>query len=100
MGLLDLLVVGTLGLMASWPWIATAVSSFVAPRSAASAATSAVGSPIEEWRQTWASTLITLIDDLENGEGHVPDSKAALRLSKELLWEIIGGDGTPPSKAK
>lgn len=100
MGLVDMLVVGAIGLMAGWPWIAMAASRFVAPRSAAPAATSAVGSPIEEWRQTWASTLITLIDEIESGEGHFEDSKAALKLSKELLWEIIGGDGPTPSKAK
>ena len=102
MGLVDILVVVTLGLMAGWPWIASAASRLVAPRSAAPAAVSAGGSPIEAWRQTWASTLIRLIDDIENGEGHfgVEESKAALKLSKELLWEIIGGDGPTPSKGK
>lgn len=100
MGLVDILVIASLGLMAGWPWIASAASRLVAPRSAAPAAVPAVGSPIEEWRQTWASTLITLIDEIENGEGHFEDSKAALKLSKELLWEIIGGDGPTPSKGK
>lgn len=100
MGWLDIGVGLTLALMVGWPWIASAAGRLVAPRSAAPAAVPAGGSPIEEWRQTWASTLISLIDDIEQGEGYFDDSKAALKLSKELLWEIIGGDGPTPSKGK
>lgn len=100
MGLLDWLVIGTLAVMAAWPWVASRFAAFVATRPAASAAKPADGSPIEEWRQAWSSTLISLIDDIEGGEGHFADEKSALKLAKELLWEVIGGDGPTPSKAK
>ena len=100
MGLLDIVVGSAFALMVGWPWIASVAGRLVAPRSAAPAAVPAGGSPTEVWRQTWASTLISLIDEIEQGEGYFEDSKAALMLSKELLWEIIGGDGPTPSKGK
>jgi hypothetical protein len=99
---LDLAVVGVLGLMAAWPFIAGRISwltELVKPRPASPAATPE-GSPIEEWRQAWAFTLIRLIDDIEAGVTHFEDDVAARKLARDLLWEIIGGDGPTPSKGK
>lgn len=102
MSMLDAIVLVVLTSGAGWPlfsrWLASATAS-LKPRPATSAAT-AEGSPIQEWRQAWASTLIRMIDEIEAGHGHFDDPKAALRLSKELLWEVIGGDGPQPSKSK
>ncbi len=102
MGLIDIAVVSALALMAGWPWIASAiaVASPITPRSAAPAVATAEDSHEEGWRQTWVSTLIDLIDQLEAGELPVENEQLALKLSKELLWEIIGGDGPQPSKSK
>ena len=57
------------------------------------------GSQVELWRQKWTTTLITLLDQIEAGQGQFNDKAAAVRLGRELLWEVIGGDG-PPSKGK
>lgn len=97
---LDLLVLLSIGAMAAWPVVFPYVSGLLKPRTAVAAAKPEAGSSIEEWRQSWAHTLIKLIDDIENGEGHFEDEKLALKLAKELLWEIIGGDGPTPSKGK
>jgi hypothetical protein len=104
MGTLDLLVVASLGLMASWPFIANGFSYALAslkPRPASPAADPAGGSSnTEEWRQAWAFTLIRLIDDIEGGKTHFENEAAARKLARDLLWEIIGGDGPTPSKSK
>lgn len=100
MGLLDWAVAAALGAMVVWPWVAPRVAALVTARTAAPAAKPAVGGSIEGWRQSWSSTLISLIDEIESGEAHFEDDKAAVKLAKELLWEVIGGDGSIPSKGK
>lgn len=103
MSSLDLVVIGSIAVAAAWPLLTGAVRRIAAaskPRPAAPPAVSAAGSTTEDWRQAWASTFISLIEEIESGESHFEDDKAALRLAKELLWEVIGGDGQPPSKAK
>lgn len=100
MTLLDVLVICVLVGGAAWPAVSAAVPRIFSPRPAARPAEPAEGSPIEAWRQAWASTIITLIDQIEGGHGHFEDEKVALRLAKELLWEVIGGDGPMPSKSK
>ena len=99
MGMIDYAVIAVLSLAAAWPVLAP-LASRLKPRPAPAAAKPAAGSPIEAWRQAWAATLITLLNEIEAGEGHFEDEKAAIRLAKELLWEIIGGDGPTPSKSK
>jgi hypothetical protein len=50
------------------------------------------------WRQKWSATLITFIESIEDGEGHLEDEAKAARLARELIWEIIGGDGQQAGK--
>lgn len=97
MNQLDLLVLAGIGTAALWPLLKGVVARVRSPRPAAPVTPT---SSVQEWRQAWASTLIRLIDELEGGDGHFPNPDAALRLSKELLWEVIGGDGPQPSKSK
>lgn len=101
MNSLDLLVLLTLGGMAAWPFIASPLLSMIRPRPATPAAPAAEGgSIVEEWRQAWAFTLMRLIDDIETGGSHFEDKVLARKLTRDLLWEVIGGDGPVPSKGK
>jgi hypothetical protein len=52
------------------------------------------------WRQRWAANVIDLIDEIEDGQSELERPDTALRLARELVWEIIGGDGPQPSKSK
>lgn len=63
-------------------------------------ATGPQATSVEAWRQKWTATLITLIDQIEAGGGHFTSKDSAVRLAKELLWEVIGGDGPQPTKPK
>jgi len=42
----------------------------------------------EEWRQKWTATLIDLLADLDKG-----GMQQGATLCRELMWEIIGGEG-------
>lgn len=53
---------------------------------------------LEAWRQKWSATLISFIESIEAGEGHLEDEAKATRLTRELIWEIIGGDGQQAAK--
>lgn len=53
---------------------------------------------LEVWRQKWSATLITFIESIEGGEGILEDEAKATRLARELIWEIIGGDGQQAGK--
>ncbi len=100
---LDLLVILALGSMAAWPFLVNSLvglASRLQPRPAAPSAAPVIGSPTEEWRQAWAFTLLKLVDDIEAGEAHFEDRVLARKLARDLLWEIIGGDGPVPSKGK
>lgn len=50
----------------------------------------------DDWRQEWASCLIGFIDEVEADSTRLNDSVKAVRLARELIWEIIGGDGEQP----
>jgi len=89
MKLLDVIVAVSIAAILAWP----ALRKFV-PKMPVSQ-----GSQVELWRQKWTATLITLLDQIEAGQGQFNDKAAAVRLGRELLWEVIGGDG-PPSKGK
>jgi hypothetical protein len=101
---LDLLVILALGSMAAWPFLVNSLvglASRLQPRPATPAAPAAEGgSIVEEWRQAWAFTLMRLIDDIETGDSHFEDLVLARKLTRDLLWEVIGGDGPAPSKGK
>lgn len=56
------------------------------------------GDTLEAWRQKWSATLITFIESIEGGEGSLEDDAKATRLARELIWEIIGGDGQQAGK--
>ena len=90
MKLLDVIVAVSIAAILAWP----ALRKMTIRLPAASQ-----GSPVELWRQKWTTTLITLLDQIEAGQGQFNDKAAAVRLGRELLWEVIGGDG-PPSKGK
>lgn len=99
MNTLDALVAAAIGGMAAWPFIVKLASPLLVHTPKTAPAAGPKAGDTEAWRQSWASTLISLLDQIEAGQGHFADDKTALRLAKELLWEIIGGDGAP-SKAK
>jgi len=47
--------------------------------------------PAEDtWRKDWVQKLMELQDDLESE----PDQAAALKLCRQLIWEILGGGPT------
>lgn len=97
---LDVLVALALSLMAAWPFIAAfAYRAWVAvkPAPAATPAVSADGSTQESWRRAWAATLLSLASEIEGGRGDLNDAAGTLRLTRELLWRVIGGDGDPPT---
>jgi hypothetical protein len=100
---LDLLVILALVGMAGWPFIVNSfvgLSSRLQPRPAAPSVAPVIDMPAEEWRQAWAFTLIKLVDDIEAGDAHFEDRVLARKLARDLLWEIIGGDGPVPPKSK
>lgn len=104
MSLLDVIVLCSLaGVCLGLPAITSGVRTLRAtfqPRPAAPPAKPAAGGP-EEWRQAWASNLISLLEDIETrGQGEFEKPEVAARLARELLWQIIGGDGAPPSSKK
>lgn len=97
---LDLLVVTVIVGCVAWPALHSGVTHLVTllqPRPAAPSAVPAAGGSIQEWRQAWASKLIELIDELESGKAGVNKPEPAVRLAKELLWQIIGGGGPTPT---
>ena len=52
------------------------------------------------WRQHWSGVLIDFIDDVEEDGGDLAKPEEALRLARELVWELIGGDGAQASGKK
>lgn len=61
---------------------------------------------VEQWRQRWTSSLITLGREIEAGNGQLANPEDAQEINRKLMWEILGGDpdaccGVPTSqKAK
>lgn len=95
MGLIDLAVLSALGLAAAYPLLKAAIQ-----KASAFTRRAKVDSPdaVEQWRQRWTALLITLGREIESGEGGLPRKDQALMLSKELMWEIIGGDTAPKTQ--
>lgn len=75
-----------------WDRVANAVPTLPAPAPAHQDAT------LEAWRQNWSATLISFLDSIEAADGLVEDEAKAARLARELIWEIIGGDGQQAGK--
>lgn len=47
--------------------------------------------PAEDtWRKAWVQKLMELQDDLESK----PEQAAALKLCRQLIWEVLGGGPT------
>jgi hypothetical protein len=44
------------------------------------------------WRQQWSAILIDFINEVEGGKVTLQKPDEALRLAKELVWELIGGE--------
>lgn len=95
MNRLDLLVLSAIAAVAVFPMLrAAAVRAF----GALSRKDTASPDSVEKWRQKWTSLLITLGREIEAGGGSLTRQDEALRLSRELMWEIIGGEGPSTSK--
>jgi hypothetical protein len=95
MNRLDLLVLSAIAVVAAYPLVRTAASRAVqAFRRQGSVSPDSV----EKWRQKWTSLLITLGREIEGGSGSLTRQDEALRLSRELMWEIIGGEITSSAK--
>lgn len=50
------------------------------------------------WRSKWTSTLVSLLNDIKAGLGG-PTGEAEL-LTKQLIWELMGGDQKAESKRR
>lgn len=90
MSLLDLAVISVLALVAAVPFgkkALTLVRKKAAPEDT-----------IEAWRQKWVSSLVTLGRDIESNPSMVNNPQQSTLLTRELTWEIIGGDAKPPVK--
>lgn len=95
MNRLDLLVLSAIAAVAVFPMLrAAAVRAF----GVLSRKDTASPDSVEKWRQKWTSLLITLGREIEAGGGSLTRQDEALRLSRELMWEIIGGEGPSTSK--
>lgn len=92
MDLTDLAVLSAVAAVGAWPLLRKALSALRSFRPVKYEA----GDEVEQWRQKWTYYLITLGREIEAGEGAVANKQQALMLSKELMWEIIGGDSPIP----
>lgn len=93
MSLMDLVVLSALAVLAGYP---LAKSAFATVRLRAFARASAAETDgVAKWRQKWTASLITLGTEIEAGNGGQLRKEEALKLSKELMWEIIGGEVPP-----
>lgn len=95
MNRLDLLVLSAIAAVAVFPLLRAAV---VRAIGAASSKGAVSPDSVEKWRQKWTALLITLGREIEAGSGSLTRQDEALRLSRELMWEIIGGEGPSASK--
>lgn len=95
MNRLDILVLSAMAAVAAFPLLRTAFARAVGALSRKDASSP---DAVEQWRQKWTSLLITLGREIEAGSGSLTRQDEALRLSRELMWEIIGGEGPSTSK--
>jgi hypothetical protein len=96
LNLQDVLVISVLAAVAGWPFIQGFVSNIQA-RTPAAPPAPVQSQSVEAWRQEWATTLIALIADLEDGKGHFTKPEEAIKLARKLAWQVVGGDGVEPS---
>lgn len=91
----DIAVLSVLALTAAFPLVWSG-----AAKAMAVVGKKNVASPdaVEQWRQRWTGLLITLGREIESGNGGLSRQAEALRLSRELMWEIIGGEPDQPAK--
>lgn len=80
MSWLDILVSSGVVVAVAYPLIATGLRKLALFKSTAVTQ--------EEWRQRWTATLIDLLADLDRD-----GMKQGATLCRELMWEIIGGEG-------
>lgn len=90
---LDFAVVAAVAAALGLPYIRSFIS--IAPWPSAPKADRALA-----WRQKWAATIIDLLEEVESGQGTLERPAETIRLARELIWEVIGGDGPQPSKPK
>lgn len=90
---LDVVVIVAVAAAIGLPYLRSAVGLITWPGAPAKAKALA-------WRQKWAATLIDFIEEVEAGGGTLERPEQALVLARELVWEVIGGDGSQPPKGK
>lgn len=87
MSITDLVIYGSLIAVACGP----AAVKYLRPALSRPAVKVAAG-----WRQQWSATLIDFINEVEGGKVTLQKPEEALRLAKELVWELIGGEPAKP----
>jgi len=88
--LIDILVVSGLLLFAAAPYLVRLIPS--QPAKLPPPVAPAVDDHAE-WQTHWTNTLIKLLNELdESGD------KRAVELTRDLMWQILGGSDAPQSK--
>jgi hypothetical protein len=85
MSWLDILVSSGVVAAVAYPFIASSLRKLALFKTTAATQ--------EEWRQRWTATLIDLLADLDRD-----GMKQGATLCRELMWEIIGGEGGSSKK--
>lgn len=80
----DIAVIGGIALVVAWPVISKKAATLI-PATRPSAG-------VEQWRHSWATSLLALISELESDQGYVADKAAAIKLARQLAWQVIGGE--------
>lgn len=93
--LVDIAVFSVLAMVAGFPVLDAAIRKVLAVSKKKDVANP---DAVEQWRQRWTALLITLGREIESGSGGTIRKEEALRLSRELMWEIIGGEPDQPAK--
>lgn len=81
----DYAVIAVLFLIAAFPLLPAlvkGVSQLTKPASQTS--------PTKQWQHQWVQTLISLQQELETR----PDQPEAVKLCRQLIWQILGGGPT------
>lgn len=84
---LDLLVLGVIAMIALSPLFGRAIAAIRA--AARRPGPAPIKAPAEGWRAGWVQTLMELQNVLEQDGKNA----AAVKMNRELIWLILGGDG-------
>jgi hypothetical protein len=90
--LIDILVFSTLGGIGILPY---ALSYLRKPVAKPLPAPTPVADTHTEWQTRWTNTLIQLLNELDE-----KNQANAIDLTRDLMWEIIGGSDKPVAQGK